>query len=64
MMQNQMFPESRTETGKPEGFQSGVTEREGVNAKGQRVNIKTTTMSFADMAKRALAGHDTSIKAV
>lgn len=47
---------------KPAGFQSGKTEKEGVNAKGQRVNVKTTKTSWADMAKAARAGIDTSIR--
>jgi len=59
-IQGQMFPgESRVETAKPAGFQSGET----VENKGDR-KIKTTKISWADMAKRANAGYDTSIKGV
>lgn len=63
MMQDQMFPESSTES-PAKKTQSGTSEKEGINARGQRVNIKTTTMSWADMAARATAGHNTSIKGV
>ncbi len=58
-MQDQMFPDSKPATAKPEGFQSGTTEES--TATGKR---KTTKISFMDMVARAKAGIDTSIKAI
>lgn len=59
-MQAQMFPgKAQSQATEQEGFQSGET----VKRQGNR-NVKTTKISFADMAKRARAGIDTSIKGV
>ncbi len=54
-----MLPASGSATPEAEGFQSGTTEEVHGNKK-----VKTTKMSWADMAKRARAGQDTSIKAI
>jgi len=54
-----MLPaDAKAQRAKPIGFQSGTTEERRGNNK-----VKTTKMSWKDMAKRAIAGHDTSIKA-
>ncbi len=58
-MDIQIFPDSKSITSKPEGFQSGTTEES--TATGKR---KTTKISFADMVAKAKAGIDTSIKAI
>lgn len=59
MMQDQMFPDSVSDTPKDMGFQSGTTEERRGDKK-----IKTTKLSWADMAKQAQAGINTSIKAI
>ena len=60
MMQDQMFPgEARSTLAQASGFQSGESEEVRGNKK-----IKTTKMSWADMAKRATAGIDTSIESI
>lgn len=59
MMQDQMFPDSKQVAREKEGFQSGTTEERRGN-----ISVKTTKMSWPDMAKAARAGIDTSIKAV
>ncbi len=59
-MQDQMLPgEARSTPAQASGFQSGESEE----VRGDR-KIKTTKMSWADMAKRANAGIDTSIKGI
>lgn len=61
MMQDQMFPDSVSGTTKApaKGFQSGTSEERRGNVK-----VKTTKISWADMAKRVKAGENTSIKAI
>ncbi len=59
MMQDQMFPDSVSGPKASDGFQSGTSEERRGNVK-----VKTTKISWADMAKRVKAGENTSIKAI
>ena len=66
MIHGQMFPGSQPTASRQapqqEGFQSGTSQKESVNAHGQTVKTKTTKVSFMDMVAKAKAGIDTSIR--
>lgn len=60
MMQEQMYPgTTKAEPVKSAGFQSGKTEEMRGNKK-----IKTTKITFVDMAARVKAGINTSIRGI